>query len=352
METREKEAEENIKIESVRSCPVCGSEGSIVLEHCRDYICNLPGTWTFRQCQQCNSLWLDPRPTQEAIPSLYPDNYCFTRNQPVPPFQLPQGFGMQLRFSTKLAILERAYGYTGLSRRVSSPISSMLGKFLSFLPGLSQWAGYTVRFLHQRSPGRLLEVGSGNGKFLWLMSELGWEAVGIEPDPQAAKVSASNGLKVMPCTLDEAELAPFSYDAITLHHVLEHLPDPKVALSKLAECLKPGGVLVSISPNPTGALAHWFRSSWYELDAPRHLVLPSTEGYKHMLEQLGFQVNIWTTMQIAFWVCRESLSIQRTGQVGSYQGRLLPKLVSIVSALLLLTFPNMGEEVVCVAVKN
>ena len=339
-----------MKTEPVHSCPVCKADGSIVLEHCLDRICDLPGTWTFRQCHKCDSFWMDPRPSREMIPLLYPDNYYFTHTQPLHPFQLPQGLGMQLRFSTKLAVLERAYGYTGLSQRAASRLSS-IGKSLSFLPGLSRWAGYTVRFLHQRDRGRLLEVGSGNGKFLWLMSELGWEAVGIEPDPQAAK-STPTGAKVMQCALDDAELAPASYDAVTLHHVLEHLPDPKSAVTKLADCLQPGGMLVSISPNPTGAMAQWFHNAWYELDAPRHFVLPSPKGYKHMLEDLGFQVNVWTTMQLAFWVYRESLSIQRTGQVGHHRGWLLPKVVSTVSSLLLLTFPNIGEEVVCVAVKN
>lgn len=340
-----------MKLQHVTACPVCGSDGVIVLEDCRDFLFDIPGSWTFRKCNQCNSLWLDPCPTKEMIPSLYQDGYC-THDQPQRQLQPPLGFWSQLRYSSKLAILERSYSYTGLSQKASLSIGKSLGKLLSFLPELSKWAGYTIRFLPYRHQGRLLDVGCGNGKFLWLMHELGWEVEGIEPDPLAAKIAKSMNLKVMQGVIEDANLEPSSYDAITMHHVLEHLPASKAVLSQLAVSLKTGGTLVSISPNPSGTMSRWFKNSWRGLEPPRHLVLPSVEGYKLMMESLGFQVNVWTTMQTVFWMYRESRSIQHTGKTGNYQKWVIPRILSTVGSLLLPLLPTSGEEVVCVAVKK
>jgi 2-polyprenyl-3-methyl-5-hydroxy-6-metoxy-1,4-benzoquinol methylase len=352
LHTRENGVSNSLKLEPVQSCPVCGSNGYVRLEGCRDHICGLSGNWSFRKCQQCDSLWIDPRPTKEMISYLYPDNYCFTHTQPEAPLKEPEGFFNKLRFSAKLAILEHKFGYKGLSQQASLSLGIKLGKFIRFLPGIPKWAGYTVRFLPYYPQGRLLEVGAGNGQFLWLMNELGWHVEGIEPDPKAAQAAAVTGLKLIKCGVEDVDLEPSSYDAIVLHHVLEHLPDPKTVLKKLEYSLKPGGVLVSISPNPVGIIASCFKNNWYELDAPRHFILPSRKGYEFMLEGTKFQVKVYTILQIFFWICRESLSIHQTGIVGKYTGWLVPKILGLFTSILLPFFPDLGEEVVCYAVKE
>jgi SAM-dependent methyltransferase len=253
----------------------------------------------------------------------------------------------------KLAFLERAYGYTGLSDHSTSSLGKARGKSFSFIPRLSSRAGFMVRHLASRPQGSLLDVGAGNGEFMRLMSVLGWEAVGIEPDPRAARIAAAAGLQVMCCSVEDAPLETCVYDAVTLHHVLEHLSEPKAALAKLARSLKPGGVLVSISPNPVGAMARWFRHAWRGLEPPRHLVLPSPDGYRRMLKSLGLQARVRTTMRNAFWMYRDSVSIRQDGRVGHYQKWLVPKILSLVSSNIILPiFPSSGEEVVCIAVKD
>jgi SAM-dependent methyltransferase len=185
------------------------------------------------------------------------------------------------------------------------------------------------------------------------MNALNWEAVGIEPDPRAASIAASAGLQVMCCSVEDARLETSVYDAVTLNHALEHLSEPKAVLWKLVRSLKPGGLLVSISPNPVGALARWFRHAWRGLEPPRHLVLPSPDGYRHMLESLGLRARVTTTMRNAFWMYRDSVSIKQEGRVGHYQKWLMPKILSSVSSNIILPlFPSSGEEVVCIAVKD
>ncbi len=342
-----------VKTQSVTRCPACNSEGKTLLENCRDRICYLPGNWSFKKCQECDSLWLDPSPTKEMIPSLYPSDYPFTHSQAKKPLQEPQGFIRQLMFAFKLGVLARKFKYPNLDKQTSLPFGFFCGKLLSYLPGVSKSVGYMVRFLSYCPQGKLLEVGTGNGSFLWLMSKLGWQVEGIEPDPVAAKAAKDTGLNVWQCGIEDADLEAESYDAIVLHHVLEHIPEPKTVLEKLVNCLKPGGVLVCVTPNPVSNAANIFKNNWYGLaETPRHLVLPSPEGYKSMLQKSNTLVKVSTTMKIAFWMYRESLSIQKTGEVGKYQKTLLPKIATILSSFLLPIFPHIGEEVICYATKR
>ena len=341
-----------INTESISNCPACGYQGEIALEECRDRICKLPGNWYFRRCQYCSSLWLDPRPSRSSIPSLYPEQYTFTHKQPSSPLQEPQGGLKRLAFAAKSAILERQFGYLELSKRTQSGLSKHVGKLASMLPGFSRKAGYTVRFLGYRPEGKLLEVGVGNGNFSILMKELGWQVEGIEPDPQAAKIAQSSGVKVMEGAIEDVNLSASSYDAIVIHHVIEHIPDPKAVLAKLINSLKPGGILVSIAPNPVGMIAQIFGKNWYGLDAPRHLVLPSPRGYQHMLKKLDCKVNVSTSMQTAFWMFRASLRLQQNQRAGWYVDKVMPILFSWLSSLLLVFFPKRGEEVICIVNKN
>lgn len=346
--------DQNISTQKIDQCPECGSSGKIYITDCQDLICKIPGSWTFYQCSSCQSLWLNPSPTPDSIPKLYTNAYHFTHGTPSSPLTEPTGLIPKVKFAIKLGIWMQAFGYEQLERHTSIPHFIRLGRLISFLPGQRQRAGYSIRFLHNRNHDqhRLLEVGTGNGSFLWLMHHLGWEVEGLEPDPLAAQSAQETGLTIIPQTVEAANLSRSHYDAIVLHHVLEHLPDHQSVVKKLVSSLKPGGVLVSISPNPTGIISKVFKESWYALDAPRHLSLPSPDGYRKLFQNENVSVKVHTTMQIIFWMCRESLSIQKTGQVSSYNGSLLPQLSVILGSLLSVFNPYLGEEVICVATKN
>ncbi|MFM5945211.1 MAG: class I SAM-dependent methyltransferase, partial [Dolichospermum sp.] len=141
-----------------------------------------------------------PRPTKEMIPSLYPKYY--THTQPSNTFfQNSEGILNQLKFSAKLGILEHSYHYQGLTNSAPFAIGKVFGKILSFFPMVSKWAGKTVRYVNHYSHGKLLDVGCGNGSFLNLMKDLGWQTFGIELDPEAVKAAKSNELNVFQCSI-------------------------------------------------------------------------------------------------------------------------------------------------------
>src|SRR5436190_9746339 len=123
-------------------------------------------------------------------------------------------------------------------------------------------------------PGRVLDVGAGDGALLDALRRHGREALGLElvstrPDIRAADIA----------DLDEGDFA-----AIVFWHSLEHLPRPADALARAAELLAPGGALVIAAPNSDSLQARLFKERWLALDLPRHLVhLPASA----LIERLG-----------------------------------------------------------------
>ena len=328
---------------SVPCCMVCGSRGFVRYQNASDVWHRTPGLWSVRSCGTCQTFWLDPRPMQDADPAVYPEGYT-TRSPPqnllVAGLVFPAAFRLQL----KREVLHRCYGYPV---RAEQQYIRNIGALAPYIPGLTKRSGYTVRFL--RGAGRVLDVGCGNGSFLQLMAQFGWDVNGIEPDPLAAAFAQSAGIPVHVGAVESASLAPESYDAITLNHVIEHMADPLAAFAQLVAALKPGGVLVSISPNPVGLLRRAFGVWWRALDPPRHVVLFGPKTLAEIATRFGLVPNVWVTNRnTAAWAA-ESLSGQRGGE-WQFQ-RPIPKAIAGVARTLNLFTRQCGEEVVLVARK-
>jgi SAM-dependent methyltransferase len=323
----------------------------VVYENVKDADHQLPVVSSFRQCSCCGSLWMDPRPSSAFIPALYPAAY-YTHDAGRPLLSEPSSRGQRVRYSLKLAILAYEFGYSALLAGAPCRGFRWLGWGLRKWPRLRNQVGYVIRFLRCKPGGRLLDVGCGAGGYLDLMRDLGWKVEGLEPDPRAAEVTASRGHAVTVCTAEEAELPPGSYDAVTLCHVLEHVPDPGRVLGRLIGAVKPGGYLVSISPNPVSRVSRWFRESWRMLAPPRHLVLPSPVGCRALLGRAEAEVSTSTVQYSGYADIAQSISIRRTGRAFNYTKQFLPNLLDRVARLSMLVNRENGDELVLIARKR
>ncbi len=99
--------------------------------------------------------------------------------------------------------------------------------------------------------GRLLDLGCGNGFFLTLAREAGFEVYGQEISENAQRYAEKNfGLQVFRDPLESLAVEQVGrYDIVTLWHVLEHIINPLEALKLVGTLLKPGGLLVVEVPN-------------------------------------------------------------------------------------------------------
>lgn len=137
---------------------------------------------------------------------------------------------------------------------------------------------------------RVLEVGSGDGRFLERMAARGWKPVGIEPSVKDSRAPGPlEPSPVLSTTVEEARFESASFDAVVLWHSLEHLGDPSEALGRIHEWLSPGGLVVIGVPNLVSLQARLGGDRWFHQDLPRHRTHFSPAGLRALLGRTGFE---------------------------------------------------------------
>lgn len=133
---------------------------------------------------------------------------------------------------------------------------------------------------------KLLDVGSGSGEFLYMASLSGFDANGLEPHEGYSDYTRKTfGVPVITTPLEKADIAPESYDVITLNHVLEHLHYPLTSLIRLNKWLKLGGLLAVEVPNIENTQHSPVNRFHYA-----HIYNFNHDTLKAILEKAGFTV--------------------------------------------------------------
>lgn len=130
-----------------------------------------------------------------------------------------------------------------------------------------------LRWLARHAPitprTRLVDVGCGTGGFLDLARRRhGARCSGVELDPALAARAGRRGLDVT--TGDFGHGPQGEFDVVTMFQVLEHLPDPRAALSRAFSLLRPGGVLCVEVPIADCLARPIFGPYWFPLLPPYH----------------------------------------------------------------------------------
>jgi SAM-dependent methyltransferase len=343
-----------IRVEEVKTCLLRGTEGLVLYKDMRDRLFAAPGVWSHLRCPQDRHVWLSPRPVVEDVARTY--TVYYTHNSG-PELRQPGLFS--LKRMVQEAVLCAELGYEAVP---GEHPPRLLGRLLGLLPMAKEIAGSSVMWLKAHPNGKLLDVGSGNGAFMAMMQERGWDVSGIEPDPQAATLAKKHLKKDTPVfigTIESASLPDSYFDAVAAHHVIGHMHDPVGFLREVWRILKLGGKLVVTTPN-TPSLGHRaFRDSWRELDPPRHLYLFSPESLRVCVERLGYQVEVLrTTARSAWEIWYSSRLIRRTaGTSGTLPARLRKSaqfesmIFQFVEHLLCLLKCRLGEGIVLIASK-
>lgn len=160
-------------------------------------------------CRACGLVWVDPRPDTPAIERFYAEDYRQQYkgdHRPKPKHCHRQTLGA----------IERAE---------------------ALRPRLRQGL-------------RVLDVGAGAGFFAYAMQRLGLAIDGIEPNRGYARFARETlGLDRVQVGVLQGLCPAEPYDLITIHHVFEHLPDPREAMAQLRALLAPDGRVLMEVPN-------------------------------------------------------------------------------------------------------
>jgi SAM-dependent methyltransferase len=193
------------------------------------------------RCSDCGFEYLAPRPTPEQTTAFYDIGGYYTQGQAEPRGAAPPGLLSRLR-------MHIAWRFD----RSQDLVDVVAGRLA---PGAS-----------------IVDIGSGDGTQVRLLSQRGFVVTGVERDPRSVSLRES----ATPVFAGSAEalpdeLARGSFDAVMFKQVLEHLVEPVEALRHAAQLLKPGGVLFCEVPNHESAIARQSGLSWEHMDVPRHV---------------------------------------------------------------------------------
>lgn len=233
------------------SCLVCGSTVNTPRYSLRDWACELPGEFYLVRCCNCGHVYQNPRPTQADIGQYYPATY--------------QPFWR--------SIDEEESGWKRSLRHW-------------------QWRARCLQVARLLPGGSLLDVGSGTGVFLNEMRRYGsWQLSGVELSQHAAEYARRKfDLQVFSGQVEDAPWPPGAFNVVTLWDVLEHLPNPRAALSRVRALLAQDGYLVFSVPNASSIDARLFGRYWIGLDAPRHMSVFNLHILRRLLGETGFTI--------------------------------------------------------------
>lgn len=336
---------EGIPADSALTCPLCAGRGDILYEGLRDRSWGAPGIWSFRTCGICGHIWLDPKPRSDDLNRLYASYYTHGVERPSP----LDGEGLWPM--CRRGVLE-AVGYPGIAR---SSTERFLGRAARFIPPIWEECEQVVNFVPNLPRGKLLDVGCGDGAFLRLMRDLGWEVKGVEPDPMAAAVARGHGIPVLQAPIEQAGITADGFDVITTTHVIEHVSDPISFLAALRRALKPSGVLLVFTPNAESWGHTLFGRSWYPLEPPRHLHVFKSGNLTSCANRAGLRaVTVRTTSRLHL-IFDASVSIRRSGQFPFndpvIQASVADRLFRVIESFLVRVHPDAGEEIMMVCTK-
>jgi SAM-dependent methyltransferase len=166
----------------------------------------------------------------------------------------------------------------------------------------------TWRFVetHLPIPRRFLDIGCGTGRLLYLAKRSGSIVKGLELSAEMADLARRRvGADVVVGDFLKIDLTSEDrYDLITLRHVLEHLPDSRLAMIRINRLLRPGAHALLEFPNIEGAdrkLKRFvIRMGLYKRQFSADFVAGHCNefcksSFAYLAEQTGFTIVHWET---------------------------------------------------------
>jgi SAM-dependent methyltransferase len=227
-------------------CISCGESGSFRRRYVKD-------DYGIEECPHCGLVQLVPTPSPETLAALYHDDSYFGGGE----------------------------GNSGYSQYESQE-SEYLATFREDVRRIGE-------FLPE---GRILEVGCGYGYFLQCALDAGYDAYGIDLSPAAVKRAAERYRgRVFLGLLDEVpQIQEQTFDVIFASHLIEHITEPGAFLRTASRMLRPGGLIVMVTPNIKSLLARLSGSRWVSFKIPEHVSYFDPTTITELLSRSGYAV--------------------------------------------------------------
>lgn len=232
---------------TVNSCPICSETDLKELYRCKDYTVSNE-TFSVKVCASCLLGITTPRPDSEQIDKYY--------------------------------LSDEYISHTGNT-------AGLMGKLYRTARNIT--LGWKQKLVTSRTTHKsILDFGCGTGEFLQTMQKHNWDVAGVEP----SAIAKAKAEKLLNINIHEriSDLEHRKFSAITLWHVLEHVPDLRLTLQQLHQSLTENGIIFIAVPNYQSADSGWYQHNWAGFDVPRHLWHFSQSSMRQLLHQNEFRL--------------------------------------------------------------
>ena len=183
------------RTEPVEACPLCRTRSAPVFFRAPDRQHDVPGEFTYRRCAECGTVFQDPRVLDEDLALCYPSEYL---THAEPPEAAPDWPGVLAPNSWKQRV--RRAIVAGANGQRPRGVVGVLGRVLATTRSIRERANFGLldELMPWRTgPMRALDAGCGAGGLLVRLTQVGWNAEGVEIDPGAVDVARRiSGLSV------------------------------------------------------------------------------------------------------------------------------------------------------------
>lgn len=245
-------------------CRLCTAQGPHRVFVAYEMMYGSREAFEYFECSDCGTVQILTVPSPDELARHYPSDY----------YSFSSASGSPLK-----AFLQSERDKTLLHR------PSLLGSVLAKAKPDSLLA--MIGELPLTVDSAILDVGCGSGALLDRLGAAGFRKLhGADAFIDSA-ITTQHGARIAKASLDEVTGL---FDLIMFHHSLEHVPAPRETLATARSKLNAGGFCLVRVPTVSSTAWQEYGIDWFQLDAPRHITLPSRAGMRIAGEAASFEL--------------------------------------------------------------
>ncbi|MHA7130735.1 class I SAM-dependent methyltransferase [Algoriphagus namhaensis] len=237
----------------MNKCPACHCKKSSKFS-VPEMMFGMNQSFLYSHCHNCGSIWIDSIP--ESIDKFYPKNY-YSFN----------------KFEEDSALSKNLKKWRFKMHKIGFSIKA---------PQYFDW----IDKLEVGVDDSIADIGCGDGILLKQLKYCGFQNL-FGFDPFIDNETIISGLKIKKLPFEE--ISGF-FDCIMFHHSFEHLKSPLRVFEKIAQILRSNGKALIRTPVSGSVVWEEEKEYWFQLDAPRHLFIPSVKGMQILAEKNGLEL--------------------------------------------------------------
>ncbi|OYX28466.1 MAG: hypothetical protein B7Z06_01655 [Flavobacteriales bacterium 32-35-8] len=249
-------------------CRLCFTELEDTF-HVEEMMFGIKESFEYSICKNCKSLSLDKIP--DNISKYYPENY----------------YSFAEQSSNKLINWVS-------KKKCANDLgnTSFIGKIIRLIAGRNSNLYAIGLCKPDKDKTSILDVGCGEGYLLDKLDVQGFNSIsGI--DPYIFEDIHKPNYKIYKKSIEDLVEEKLKFDIIILSHVFEHLEHPKTSLENILKLLNPKGYLILRTPMSMCFAFNKYGKNWFQIDAPRHILIPSFPGLKNICESMGYDLKYY-----------------------------------------------------------